>query len=195
MKNNQNPATAHHTITTARRPDNIRSSILVRGRSIQSMARSGRQPRQAIAPKGFTFSPFWRAFVCLCACVRMCVCFCVCVCRLLHHPPKLIRYAQRICCRQSCLCVCERECVCVCVALLSSAIISTASAKEVRQTQSGASISAARAKEVWKLAKAPCLRTNRSAIVLSVTDSLIVLIPRTNYVKNARSNAFCSTKV
>jgi len=35
MKNNQNPATAHHTIMTARRPDNIRSSILVRGRSIR----------------------------------------------------------------------------------------------------------------------------------------------------------------
>ena len=46
MKNDQNPATAHHTITTARRPDNIRSSILVRGRSIRSMARSGCQPRR-----------------------------------------------------------------------------------------------------------------------------------------------------
>jgi len=31
-----NPATAHHTITTARRPDNIRSSALVRGRSTSS---------------------------------------------------------------------------------------------------------------------------------------------------------------
>jgi len=45
MKNNQNPATAYHTIMTARRPDNIRSSILVRGQSIRSMTRSGRQPR------------------------------------------------------------------------------------------------------------------------------------------------------
>jgi len=35
MKNDQNPTTAHNTITTARRPDNIRSSILVRGRSIR----------------------------------------------------------------------------------------------------------------------------------------------------------------
>ena len=46
MKNDQNPATTNHTITTARRPDNIRSSILVRGRSIRSMARSGCQPRR-----------------------------------------------------------------------------------------------------------------------------------------------------
>jgi len=57
MKNNQNPATAHHTIMTARRLDNIRSSILVR------VNPSGPWPalvtnHGAIAPKGFTFSPF-----------------------------------------------------------------------------------------------------------------------------------------
>ena len=46
MKNDQNPATAHHTITTARRLDNIRSSILVQGQSIRSMARSCCQPRR-----------------------------------------------------------------------------------------------------------------------------------------------------
>jgi len=46
MKNDQNPATTNHTIMTARRPDNIRSSLLVRGRSIRSMARSGCQPRR-----------------------------------------------------------------------------------------------------------------------------------------------------
>jgi len=46
MKNDQTPATAHHAITTARRPDNIRSSILVQGRSIRSMAHSGCQPRR-----------------------------------------------------------------------------------------------------------------------------------------------------
>jgi len=33
-----NPATAHHTITTARHPDNIRSSALVQGHSTQFMA-------------------------------------------------------------------------------------------------------------------------------------------------------------
>jgi len=46
MKNDQNPATTNHTITTARRSDKIRSFILVRGRSIRSMARSGCQPRR-----------------------------------------------------------------------------------------------------------------------------------------------------
>jgi len=56
MKNDQNPATAHHTITTARRPDNIRSSILVRGRSIRSMARSGRQPRRPLPRKIHIFA-------------------------------------------------------------------------------------------------------------------------------------------
>jgi len=48
MKNDQNPATAHHIITTARRPDNIRSSILLRGQSIRSMAPSGRRPRRPL---------------------------------------------------------------------------------------------------------------------------------------------------
>ena len=34
---------------------------------------------EAIAPKGFTFLPFWR-FFCVCVCVCVCVCACVCVC-------------------------------------------------------------------------------------------------------------------
>jgi len=41
-----NPATAHHTITTARRPDNIRSSALVRGWSTQFMANPCRWPQR-----------------------------------------------------------------------------------------------------------------------------------------------------
>jgi len=41
-----NPATAHHTITTARRPDNIRSSALVRGQSTQFMANPCRWPQR-----------------------------------------------------------------------------------------------------------------------------------------------------
>jgi len=40
------PTTAHHTITTARRPDNIRSSALVRGRSTQFMASPCRWPQR-----------------------------------------------------------------------------------------------------------------------------------------------------
>jgi len=58
MKNDQNPATAHHTIMTARRADNIRSSILVQGRSIRSMARSGRQPRRQLPRKDSHFCHF-----------------------------------------------------------------------------------------------------------------------------------------
>jgi len=41
-----NPATAHHTIKTARHLDNIRSSALVRGRSTQFMANSCRWPQR-----------------------------------------------------------------------------------------------------------------------------------------------------
>jgi len=62
MKNDQNPATAHHTIMTARRPDNIRSSILVRGRSIRSMARSGRQPQRQLPRKDSHFRHFGGSF-------------------------------------------------------------------------------------------------------------------------------------
>ena len=58
MKNDHNPATAHHTITTARRPDNICSSILVRGRSIRSMACSGRQLRRPLPRKDSHFRHF-----------------------------------------------------------------------------------------------------------------------------------------
>ena len=62
MKNDRNPATAHHTITTARRPDNIRSFILVRGQSIWSMARSGRQPRKQLPRKDSHFCHFGGLF-------------------------------------------------------------------------------------------------------------------------------------
>jgi len=41
-KKQPNPAAAHHTITTARRPDNTRLSALVRSRSTQFMARPSR---------------------------------------------------------------------------------------------------------------------------------------------------------
>ena len=58
MKNNQNPATAHHTVMTARRPDNISSSILVRGRSIRSMARSCRRLRRPLPRKDSHFCHF-----------------------------------------------------------------------------------------------------------------------------------------
>ena len=57
-KNNQTIATAHHTIMTAWRPDNIRSSILVRGRSIRSMARSCRQPRRQLPRNDAHFRHF-----------------------------------------------------------------------------------------------------------------------------------------
>jgi len=58
MKNNQNPATVHHIIMTARRPDNIRSSILVRGWSIRSMARSCRRLRRPLPRKDSHFCHF-----------------------------------------------------------------------------------------------------------------------------------------
>ena len=63
MKNNQNPATAHHTIMTAWRPDNICSSILVWGRSIRSMTRSGRQPRRQLPRKDPHFRHFGGYFL------------------------------------------------------------------------------------------------------------------------------------
>jgi len=65
MKNHQNPATAHHTIMTARRPDNIRSSIMVRGRSIRSMARSCRRLRRPLPRKDSHFCHFGGLFVSL----------------------------------------------------------------------------------------------------------------------------------
>jgi len=46
MKNDHTPAIAHYTITTVRRPDNIRSSALVRGRSTQFMANPCRWPQK-----------------------------------------------------------------------------------------------------------------------------------------------------
>ena len=62
MKKQPNPATAHHAITTARRPHHIRSSILVRGRSIRSMARSGRQARRPLPRKDSHFRHFGGLF-------------------------------------------------------------------------------------------------------------------------------------
>ena len=56
------PATAHHTITTTRCLDNIRSSILVRGRSIRSMARSCRQPRGPLPQTDSHFRHFGGPF-------------------------------------------------------------------------------------------------------------------------------------
>ena len=44
-RNRANPATAHHTITTARRPDNICTPVL-RGRSTQFMANPCRWPQR-----------------------------------------------------------------------------------------------------------------------------------------------------
>jgi len=44
-KNNQPPQTAHYAITTARRPDNTRSSALVQSRSTKFMARPNCEPR------------------------------------------------------------------------------------------------------------------------------------------------------
>ena len=64
MKNNQNPATAHHTIMTAQHPDNIHSSILVRGRSIRSMARSCHRLRRPLPRKDSHFCHFGGVFNC-----------------------------------------------------------------------------------------------------------------------------------
>ena len=51
------PAAAHHAITTARCPDNTRSSALVRSRSTKFMARPSCEPRSQCSEIGFTFSP------------------------------------------------------------------------------------------------------------------------------------------
>jgi len=71
MKERPNPATDHQAITTARRQDNIRSSALVRGRSIQFMARPSCEPRSRCSEIGFTFSLFSRSncMPCLHCCV------------------------------------------------------------------------------------------------------------------------------
>ena len=63
MKNDQNPATAYHTITTARRPQH--PLIYTGARPIHLVHGPVRSPAtEAIAPKGFTFSPFLFFFVC-----------------------------------------------------------------------------------------------------------------------------------
>ena len=62
-RNKPNPAAAHHTITTVRRPDNTRLSALVRGQSIRSMADLScplrRPPRTEVA--FWPFSRKWRS--------------------------------------------------------------------------------------------------------------------------------------
>jgi len=63
MKNDQNPATAHHTITTAR----PRQHPLIYSGAGPIHPVHGPLPSpatEAIAPKGFTFSPFWRGVIC-----------------------------------------------------------------------------------------------------------------------------------
>jgi len=57
-----NPAAAHHTITTARRPDNTRSSALVRGRSTQFMASPGRLPQRRSPETWLHFRHFRGSF-------------------------------------------------------------------------------------------------------------------------------------
>ena len=73
----QQPIAAHHTITTAHRPDHIRLSALVRSRSTQFIAHLGCGP-----PERGHFLPFWRDFHvtdlisgrCLCLCVPIHLC-------------------------------------------------------------------------------------------------------------------------
>jgi len=55
-KEQPNPATAYHAITTARRPDNNRSSALVRSLSTQFMARPSCELTSRCSEIGFTFS-------------------------------------------------------------------------------------------------------------------------------------------
>ena len=59
------PTAAYRTITTARRPDHIRLSALVRSRSTQFTAHPscqlGRGPRNEVI-----FLPFWRVFLTVC---------------------------------------------------------------------------------------------------------------------------------
>jgi len=57
------PATAHHTITTARRPDNIHSSALVRGRSTQFMASPCRWPQRRSPETRLHFRQFRGLFL------------------------------------------------------------------------------------------------------------------------------------
>jgi len=57
-----NPTTVHHAITTARRPDNTRSSALVRSLSTQFMALPSCELTTRCSEVGFTFSTFSRRF-------------------------------------------------------------------------------------------------------------------------------------
>ena len=56
------PATALHAITTARRPDNVRSSALVQSLSTQFMASPSCELTSRCSEIGFTFSPFSHRF-------------------------------------------------------------------------------------------------------------------------------------
>ena len=62
MKNNQPPQAAHHTITTARRPDNTRSSALMRSRSTKFMGRPSHEAQSQCSDIGSIFLPFSRRF-------------------------------------------------------------------------------------------------------------------------------------
>jgi len=63
MKNKQPLQAAHHAITTARRPDNTRSSALARSRSTKFMPCPSHEPRSQCSDIGFTFLPFSRRFL------------------------------------------------------------------------------------------------------------------------------------
>jgi len=58
MKKSPNPAPAHHAITTARRPDNIRSSALVQGQSIQFMVCPSCEPQRPCPKQGVSLNIF-----------------------------------------------------------------------------------------------------------------------------------------
>jgi len=55
------PTAAHHTITTARRPDHISLSALVRSRSTQFIVHGSSQLGRGPLKPGH-FLPFWRGF-------------------------------------------------------------------------------------------------------------------------------------
>jgi len=59
------PATAHHTISTAQRPDNICSSALVRGRSTQFMASPCRWPQRPSPETRLHFRHFRGSWKCI----------------------------------------------------------------------------------------------------------------------------------
>jgi len=62
MKKRPNPAKVHHTIKRARSPDNIRSSVLVRGRSTQFVANPCRWPQRPCPEMSLHFCNFCGLF-------------------------------------------------------------------------------------------------------------------------------------